>query len=376
MKLIFVSHSSYLQGGAQACLLDLVKGIRKSHPQFQLFLVFPEDGVLIDSFSPYIDGYTVIKQPWWMVSPKQKSVFKSLKRMCKIWRYARQTLLYFKRVDPDVVITNTIASPVAACACKMGCYKHLWFIHEVPVDSGIYSFLYPESRLVRWVEKLSNKILVVSDYTFNHYKALISDSAKIQKIHVAVELNNEPHLNVRNKCYTLLLVGSFDENKGQLEAVAACKELVSTLKQPFHLILVGAVDDAYSTFIRNEVYNTHLDLVVTIVPFLSNITSYYNQADVLLSCSKSEALSRVIIEGQKSGLPIIATSIAAHQELVQDGYNGLLYQRGDVEELVCAIQRLSDPSLRKWMGENAASFMADRYTTKIYVEEFVEHLAY
>lgn len=105
--------------------------------------------------------------------------------------------------------------------------------------------------------------------------------------------------------------------------------------------------------------------------YTTNISTYYEQADVLLVCSRSETLSKVDIEAQKMGLPVIATDIEANKEQIQDNYNGILYKRGNVNDLASAINKLSDPILRRKMGENALNFMSDKYTVKEYVSEFI-----
>lgn len=370
MKMVFVSHNAYLQGGAQSVLLDLVKGIKGFYPQYLVYVIFPERGNLIDAFLPYIDGYAIIKQPCWMVDPKKKSLYKSVFWIGRFIRYALKTLSYLKQISPDVVVTNTIASPVAALACKWGGYKHLWFIHEVPVDSGSYVFLYPESFIVRWLDKASSRVLVNSEYTLCHYKPMMIHADKLEKIHLAVEIESEG-IRVEKPCYTLLLIGYFADNKGQLEATEACRLLMMDSDFRFRLLLVGAGDDEYSNFIRKSIRDKGLDSYVIPVDFTTNISSCYLQSDVLLMCSASEGFSKVLVEAQRFGLPVIATSIEASRELVENGYNGFLYHRGDIQSLASAIQKLADASLRKVMGANARTFVNGRYTMKQFVDEFI-----
>ena len=120
MKILFASHSSYTQGGAQGVLFDLVKGLKQFFPNYQIYVIFPEKGALIDVFLPYINGYAVVKQPGWMVEPNRKSFYKSLWSITRFMRYAWKALNYMNQIKPDVVMTNTIFSPVAALASKWG----------------------------------------------------------------------------------------------------------------------------------------------------------------------------------------------------------------------------------------------------------------
>lgn len=371
MKILFASHSSYTQGGAQGVLFDLVKGIKQFFPDYQIYVIFPEKGALIDVFLPYINGYAVIKQPGWMIEPDRKSLYKSLWNITRFMRYAWKALGYMNQIKPDVVMTNTIFSPVAALASKWGKYRHLWFIHEIPVKSKSYTFLYPESMLVRWVGSHSDKILAVSNSIQKHYKPLLATADKICRIHYSVEINKDVKFERKDFRYTLLLVGNFDENKGQKEAIEACRILKEKSHLSFRLLLVGAGEDAYSDAMRQLVKEENLDKEVEIVSFTTDIFPFYKQADVLLMCSASEGLPKTVVEAQKFGLPVIATAIEANEELVISEYNGLFYHRGNLNELVSAIERMSSSELRAEMGKNAMSFMGERYRLKQFVEEFV-----
>ena len=130
MRLVFLSHDSNHNGGAQKCLVDLFKGLKCRYSHCEIYVIFPSEGELIDTCMPYIDGYKIISMPWWllnndrMVSPRKKIsfVFKVIKKAIKIRSYLRL-------VKPDYGITNTIVLPYLALACKIMSIKHLWFIH-------------------------------------------------------------------------------------------------------------------------------------------------------------------------------------------------------------------------------------------------------
>lgn len=370
MRVVFTSHTAYLQGGAQHCLLDLVKGIRKYYPNYEIYIIFPEVENLIELFIPYINDYTVIKQPYWMVKPEKKSFRKGISRLIKIGKYTWKTLLYLRSISPTIVITNTIASPTTAIACKLGGYKHLWMIHEIPQVSKNYEFLYPESCIIRTIDILSSKVLAISNSISQYYGQLIRHKNKICRIHYSVEIERNTIFQKKEEIYTLLLAGNFDLNKGQIEAIHACKKIFNESKKEFRLLLVGAVNDEYSNYVRDIVSKENLASFIKIIDFTPDISTYYLQADVLLMCSASEGLPRVVIEAQKYGIPVIATSIEANKELVVEGYNGLFYNRGDISGLVHAILTLSDKKIREQMSKQAISFMSGRYTLQRFVIEF------
>ncbi|MDD3036343.1 MAG: glycosyltransferase [Bacteroides sp.] len=341
-------------------------------PQYEIYLIAPKQKDLVESFKPYLNGYAIIKQPWWMIISTKKPLIKPIFRFFKILRYAYKTLKYLKTIEPDIVMTNTIASPVTALACRWGGYTHFWFIHEVPPHVGIYSYLYSEKRILRWLDHLSKSVFVVSDYTLNYYKSYISGMNRICKIHVAVGTDLVKGAGGEHPYYTLLLIGHFDDNKGQEDAVKAAKLLVTKFNLNFRLLLVGATAGAYTNYISEFIQKNNLGEYVSILEYTTHISTYYEQSDVLLVCSRSETLSKVDIEAQKMGLPVVATDIEANREQIRNNYNGILYRRGDIDELALAITKLSDPILRKEMGRNAKEFMSGKYTMGNYISDFLQ----
>lgn len=94
-------------------------------------------------------------------------------------------------------------------------------------------------------------------------------------------------------------------------------------------------------------------------------------ATVLAAPSRCEGLSRVLLEGMSAGIPLVGSNVGGIPVLVRDGENGLLVPREDVAALAAALRRLlSDPAMRKRMGdagyERARTFMDE----KVYVREF------
>ncbi|MFA4889571.1 MAG: glycosyltransferase family 4 protein [Candidatus Omnitrophota bacterium] len=81
----------------------------------------------------------------------------------------------------------------------------------------------------------------------------------------------------------------------------------------------------------------------------------YCQSDITVVPSiYFEILGNVILESMASGTPVIASRIGGMPELIQDGYNGCLFEPGNIEELKGTIERLAcDPAKLKTMGGNA-----------------------
>jgi glycosyltransferase involved in cell wall biosynthesis len=67
-----------------------------------------------------------------------------------------------------------------------------------------------------------------------------------------------------------------------------------------------------------------------------------------------EIFGLIIPECYEYGVPVIGSRAGAIPELIQDGYNGLTFDVGDVVGLTSALRKLSeDETLLKTMSNNA-----------------------
>jgi glycosyltransferase involved in cell wall biosynthesis len=87
---------------------------------------------------------------------------------------------------------------------------------------------------------------------------------------------------------------------------------------------------------------------------------FYSAADLFAFPGIQESLGMVYLEAQSCGLPVVAFENAGVPEAIQDGRTGLLVPMADGRRFVEAIERLlTDGELRRWMGENAKTYVRE-----------------
>lgn len=362
MRLVFLSHSSDCTGGAQRCLLDLLRGIKQNHPEWEIYMIFPGQGDLVDACSSYINGYHILRMQWWLVGGNKRSTLNDkFVYIRKLLKYSIRLTRYLKQIRPDYGITNTIVIPHLAVACNLLKISHCWFIHEIPnatwQDNG---FIFKSQSVFKWVDKLSDKILVTSEYAKRYYQKIMSNG-KLHAITQAVELQPVSGVNKDRSLhaqYTILLMGAFDSNKGQMELLQAVKDIVDKGKD-IYCYLVGP-DYGFISICEDYVRDNGLTNYVKIIPFVKQVYPYYYLADVLLVCSALETFGRVSVEAQKCGLPVILSDVGANPERIENGVNGLLYRKGDIADLVEKIEMLRDVTIRKSFSKNIDPAMLER----------------
>lgn len=372
MKLLFLSHSGKYEGGAQKCLVDLIKGVKSKYQNVEIYIIFPDNGDMVEVCRPYIDGYRIIPMTWWL-KKKRPSFVKKASLWIKILYKKSQISKYIKIIEPNYTITNTITIPFLAFASRSHNIKHIWFIHEMPQTWENYHFIWNSDLIYKIVNRLSYKVLVPSKYAKKHYDNLIS-ADKVKVITQAVEVNKiaDNIVKSKNSRYSVLLIGSFDSNKGQMQLLNAVKNIVDSGKDIL-CYLVG--DDGGNKAICQQYINdNHLNENVVIAPFSPQIEQFYQLTDVLIVCSSFETFGRVAVEAQMFRVPVIASDTGVHSETVKDGINGFIHKKGDVNDLTFKIEKLRDEKVREQFCQQIKKSDLEKYTPINFATEFYSFL--
>jgi L-malate glycosyltransferase len=97
--------------------------------------------------------------------------------------------------------------------------------------------------------------------------------------------------------------------------------------------------------------------------------------DVLLAPSRDESFGLTLAEAGLFGIPAVASNIAAHQEVVGEDA-GLIVPVEDVAAMAAALDRMvTDPSLRRRLGEAAGRRVRSMFLIARYVREFEDTYA-
>lgn len=371
MKIVFLSHDSSCTGGAQKCLLDLIKGIRQIHPDWQIYLIFPEHGDLVEACQPYINGYLIVKMRWWLMEQKRTL---SIKKRFSYWLHSIKPIVkiirFLKKTQPNQTISNTIVLPHLALASRWAGLTHTWFLHELPGTWQNLALLEGTSKTLKLVSQLSHHVLIPSEYAYRYYQNFIEKS-KMQVILQAVELaiHNDRSILPKSNIYSVLLVGAFDTNKGQLELLQAV-QLIQQSKKNIYLYLIGP-DIGEMNACKKYIQDNQMEDIVEIHPFTSDIYSFYQRTDIVVVCSETETFGRVAVEAQVCGLPVILANTSANTERVIDGVTGLLYEKGNIQDLACKIESLRPDEIRQRIQQNLhPEKLAKTFSTKAFAQRF------
>lgn len=156
------------------------------------------------------------------------------------------------------------------------------------------------------------------------------------------------HLSVPENAFCLLYAAEFSSRKNQAFLIR------SLVKLPDHVHLLLPGQGALLEDCKKLAYDLGLSQRVHFPGQVGNIAPWYAIADAAVSSSHSEGLPFNIMEAMYAGLPIVASNVKGHTDLLADGQSGLLYSLGSPDGFVDAVLHLlADPDQAQRMGQAA-----------------------
>jgi len=369
MKIVWFNNTSNLEG-ASRCLVEAVEELYKRGEENHV--ICPENGDLVNVLSSMgIPTYTLHQTCW---IREHNSTRNKIRRSLQFVRSISSMTKLLKQIQPDLVITNTLIKPCGAFSAKLLGIPHVWYIHEFLEDDHNLSFEFGRQQSLFFVDSLSQKIIVNSKAVYERFKNELTKSkmrviynaccAELQNTARVYELEGKFHFNIA-------VFGRIKPSKGQEEAIRALSVL-SGEQLDVGLWLVGDGSEEYIGKLKQLIYDLHLDERVKFIPFISNPFSCMKAFDVILMCSKSEAFGRVTIEAMKLGKAVIGANSGAMPELIQNGWNGLIYNVGDPNSLAAKIELLyKDDDFKKQLESNAYQWSNSNFSPEKYASQLL-----
>ncbi len=142
---------------------------------------------------------------------------------------------------------------------------------------------------------------------------------------------------------------------------------------PAKALLIG--EGVERARIEQQVRELGLESCVAITGFQQDVRPFIAACDVMtLTSHRVETFSIAALESMSLGKPIVLTRIGGAEEQVIPGENGYLYEAGDIDALADRLHKLADRAGRERMGQRAALYVRERFTTEKMINAFNEEL--
>jgi glycosyltransferase involved in cell wall biosynthesis len=278
-----------------------------------------------------------------------------------------------REIDPDLVVTNTLAVPLGAFAARRTGLPHVWYRHEFGRRDHAFRFHFGEKTTFAAIDRLSDRVIVNSRSVLEDAPGRrFRSKARLVKYAVTVP-RYEPHGAAPDGPLRLVQIGRIAPSKGHKDAVRAAGELRRRGIE-VEIRFVGPTRwPRYSEELNVLAAAEGVTELISITGFRPDPAEEVIRADVALTCSRLEAFGRTTVEAMKLGRAVIGARSAGTAELIQDGYTGFTYAPGDVAELASKIELFArDRSLAPALGANAKIWAGQTFTAERYASELME----
>lgn len=153
-------------------------------------------------------------------------------------------------------------------------------------------------------------------------------------------------LQLRAKDFVLVYAAEFSARKSQSVLIRALPLL------PANVVLLLPGKGALLGECKKLAEKLGVAERVRFPGYVTNMAAWYGISDVAVTSSRSEGLPFNVMESMYMGLPVVASAVKGHEDLIRDGENGLLYPYGDHAAFATQIRKLfQSPVLCEFMGQ-------------------------
>ncbi|MEE9399132.1 MAG: glycosyltransferase family 4 protein [Dehalococcoidales bacterium] len=392
MKICLISnlYSPYVLGGAEVYVQRIAQKLAEKH-QVTVITQQPFRGlsslraneeiqheVKTYRFYPlnFYFTYYANKAPKW---------FTPLWHLLNLWNphsyYVIKDVL--KKEKPDIIhshITGGFSLSVYS-AIKSSGYPHIHTCHGYALLSPwaalmrqgkrISQFNFFDRQFMRITRFFSRTVDVASapsQFVLDmHLKNNFFPNSRFVKIPIGIELNDNEKIDKDYQSIDILYTGQLIPAKGVHTLIESFRKLSSDNVR-LHITGKGYYESELRLMAESDSRIVFHGFVTR-----EQLAGLYQQSNVAVFPSLFyENAPAVILESFRAGTPVIGSNIGGIPEIIEDGYNGVLFNAGDSNELKNILQGLiSNPSELKRLSDGASQSIK-RYDINEHVKKLTE----
>ena len=331
MRIVFVSYNSQFAYTNPVAWVEKIK----TFAAFMSSLATKSEVSYIKQID-YEGNYTKDKVAYIFIRSRQKKSFFPFRINNRV-----------KMLTPDIVIVSGIRSPLQIMQLKWKLGRKTKLIgrhHADHVPGGI------RKLLQRWTDQYFDSYLFTSAGDAQEWidAGVISHANKIFELpEASTAFSRKDRLQSRIKTsmqgdHNFLWVGRLNENKDPVTVLRGFQQYLN--KEPHAtLYMIFQTDDLLSTITSLIEQDEGLKKAVHLVgevPY-EELAFWYSAADFFISASHREGGSYALLEAMACGCIPIVTAIPAALKMTGNGKYAIVFNPGDVNDLVKKMEALS-----------------------------------
>lgn len=258
-----------------------------------------------------------------------------------------------KREDIGLVHLNNWFDPYWILAAKLARIPVIQHTRGI-APSNYYPFCHWVNRVICISKDVRKRLIqrgIERNKTVLIYNAVDPKEFRWKKHAEAVR----SELGIEDSYPVVAIFGNIKRWKGQDLAIKACGQLREKFPSIKCVLFGESREDDYFAEIKESAMAGEMNGLVVFAGYRADVADCMNAADIIVHASTSpEPFGRVIIEAMTLGKSIIGSNAGAVPEIIENNISGLLFEPGNIEELVQKMEFiLQHPDDALKFGHNA-----------------------
>lgn len=350
-------------GGAGRILIHYLKNFDRE--KFDVYVAVPEGSLLIPEIKAV--GYDVIETKF---GKDESFEIPAVRELYKI----------IKKLSPDIVHTHSSLS--ARIAAYLAGVKSRIYTRHCAYDLPKSATTFPKKHISGLVNNtLSTKIVAVAPAAADNLTDTGVNPDKITVIMNGVEpvrvADDDEAREIKEKYgisdtdFVCSICARLEDVKGHEYLIKAAKIIAEKTKDIKFLIVGTGTIEAELHAMASEL---GVSDTVKFTGFMSDTAPVLAVTNAALNCSwGTEASSLAIAEAMSLGIPTIASDFGGNPSVIEDGVNGILYEKKNEVALADAVLRVwGDSELYKTLCEGAKRVFAEKFISSVMTRKLEE----
>jgi glycosyltransferase involved in cell wall biosynthesis len=342
-------------GGAERLIIDVAKNINKSLFDVKIIFLKENKGQEIADWEDELKKNNI---PIIIVGKNNKLGIIHLLNLYKILKKEKVSIIHTSLFG--AVIFGTIAAKLAGVK------------YVITTIHGLESYNVIKKFLSIIIFRINNKVIAISKalkkHLLSYYKV---NNKKIKLIYNGINVDEFIYKNRNYNKKERIRVGFV----GRLEKVKGPDYLLQALKhlKNENFICYIAGEGSLKKYLLEVVEKLNLKNKVKFIGWQKDVSSFLKKIDIFVLSSRNEGLGLAILEAGLSGLPVVASRVGGIKDIIDDKKNGLLFRKGDVNNLTKKINYLIENNKeRERLGKSLQKKIVKNFDIKDTVKHYEE----